>query len=782
MTWDIALTLSILCAAVVLFIGEWIRADLVALLVLVALVLTGLVTPDEGISGFANPAVVTIWAMFILSAGLAKTGVASWMGLRVVRLAGKTEGRLLTVLMSISAAISSIMYTVGVVAMLLPATMDVARRTRRPPSRLLLPMAYAAMAGGMLTLIGTSSNLVVVDFLRAADLPPLHLFDFTPVGLAIVVATMGYILVFGRRILPAHRTPEATSKDGRIRETPADTYGLADRLAILVVPESSPLVGRTLSESRVGLALGLNVLRVQHRSGRRQVPSPELVIEPGDRLLVLGRLDTARELLNRPFLRVDAGIPVLSSLLSSLAGLAEIRVEPGSIFDGKSPASLDLRHKMGLTVLAMRRGDTVRRTHLQDLSFQPGDRILVQGSALALNEWRSQPGFTLLGNEQSAAYHLEERLLTATIPAGSALVGRSLRESRLGEAFGISVLAVCHVEQGHCVPEADVVLNEGDRLILEGRPLDLEVLRGLQSLQVDSRTKVELRELEDGHLGVAEVMLSPHTTLTGKTVRQLRLRERFGISVLAIWRGDRPYRTGLGSVALRFGDGLLCYGSREAFELLAKEPDFVVLEVHVQEKPNFRKAPLASLIMAGLLGSVLLGWIPIVVAALAGASLMVLSRCLTMEDAHRGIEWKAVFLIAAMLPLGLAMQRTGAASLLAAGVLEVTGPFGPTAVLGGLLLCTLLLNQFIPSAVNAVVMTPIALATAMELQVSPYPFVMGIAYAVATSFMTPVSHPALLMVMSPGNYRFKDYMRSGLPIVIIVFVVCVGLLPLVFPF
>jgi di/tricarboxylate transporter len=277
-------------------------------------------------------------------------------------------------------------------------------------------------------------------------------------------------------------------------------------------------------------------------------------------------------------------------------------------------------------------------------------------------------------------------------------------------------------------------------------------------------------------------MLSPHTTLAGKTLRDLKFRERYGVSVLAIWRGDRSYRTGLGDIPLTYGDAFLCYGPREKFELLARDPEFVVLRLDVQEKPLVEKAPLAGVIMAGVVGAVLLGWLPIYVAAIAGASLMVLTRCLTMEEAYRSIEWQAVFLIAAMLPLGVAMQRTGAAELLAHSVVQAAGPYGPTAILAGIVLLTLVINQFIPSAVNAVVMTPIALATAAGLGISPYPFVMGIAYAAASSFMTPVSHPANVLVMSPGGYRFSDYMKNGLPITIIVFVVTVVLVPVMFPY
>jgi di/tricarboxylate transporter len=782
MTFEIALTLVILGVAGALFVGEWIRADLVALLVLVTLVFTGLVGPEEGLSGFSNPAVVTTWSMFILSAGISRTGISSWLGRQVLRLAGSTEARLMGVLMSLSSSISAFMFSVGVTAVFLPITMDVARRTARPPSRLLLPVAYGALLGSMLTLVGTASNLVVADFVRDAGLAPLSLFDFTPVGLAILVTAVGFTLLFGRRLLPVRRTPESRTANGRIRSTPAEIYGLEERLAVITIAEENPLVGKTLAESRFGPALGLNILRVQRREGQRRIPEPELILEAGDRLLVLGRLDAVDELTSRPFLIIEEGVPAMSMLLLDDVGLVELEVARGSLFDGKTLVEMNARRELGLNVLAVRRGETVRRTNFQDFVLRPGDLVLGQSSPERFDRLADQPGCRRLTQGEIASYQVEERLLVARIPQGSSLVGRTLRESRLASAFGISVLSICRGETQGCIPEPEETLQEGDRLVLEGRPFDLKILRGLQTLSVERGARFDLRELDDGPFGVVEVMLAPQTTLAGKTLRQLRLRKRFGVSVLAIWRGDRPYRTALGELPLRFGDGLLCYGTRSAFELMAKERDFVVLEIGVQEQPRSEKAGLAALIMAAVIAVALLGWTTIAVAAIAGAAMMVLTRCLTMEEAYRSIEWKAVFLIAAMLPLGLAMQRTGAAAWLGDLVVRATGPLGPTAVLAGLMTLTLALNQFIPSAVNAVVMTPLALATAAGLEVSPYPFVMGVAYAVAASFMTPVSHPTLVLVMSPGNYRFADYMRNGLPLGLIVLIVSVALLPMVFPF
>jgi di/tricarboxylate transporter len=277
-------------------------------------------------------------------------------------------------------------------------------------------------------------------------------------------------------------------------------------------------------------------------------------------------------------------------------------------------------------------------------------------------------------------------------------------------------------------------------------------------------------------------MLSPYTTLAGQTLKEMRFREKYGVSVLAIWRGDRAYRSSLADIPLNYGDALLCYGPLERFELLARERDFVVLRTEVQEKPRLEKAPLSFLIMLGVVGSVILFGMPISIAAITGCVLMVLTRCLTMEDAYQGIDWRAVFLIAAMLPLGLAMEQTGAAAYLAGLVINVVGAYGPSAILAGLMALSMVATQVMPSPVVAVIMSPIALTTAINLGISPYPFMMGIAYALAAAFLSPVAHPANVLVMSPGGYRFSDYFKQGLPISLIVLVISIPLLPILFPF
>jgi di/tricarboxylate transporter len=784
MTFDIALTLGILLVAIIIFVTEFIRPDLVALLILVILVITGLVTPNESISGFSNPAVITIWAVFILSAGLARTGVASKLGEQVLRVAGAGENRLISVLMTSTAVLSAFMNNIGVAAMFLPVTVDIARRTKQAASRLLMPMAYGSLLGGMLVLIGTASNLVVSDFLREAGMQPLGLFDFTPIGVVILITVVVYMNLIGKRLLPYHKTPQPLSAaagalGGRDFRS---LYGLEERLAMLIIPEDSPLAGKTIEESRIGKALGLNVLSIERKTGEKLIPEVGLVLETEDKLLVLGRLDQFEQISSRPLFNIESETFTLEKLMTENIGLVEFVITDESPYSGKTLVEIDLRQRYGVNVLAIRRDKFIRRTNLQHIALEAGDRLLVEGLPTHLENLSDHPGYRQITFEEANEFHLDENLLLISISAGSALDGKSLEEARLGAAYGITVLNIIRKGGEWRLPSPTMKIEEGDQMVVSGHPTDIEVLRGLQTIKIQPNVHVDLDSLEEGPLTIVEVMLSPYTRLAGKTLRDLHFRKKFGISVLAIWRGDRSYRTGLADIPLHFGDALLCYGSYEQFEILARDPDFIVLKLDVQEKPLAEKAPLAALIMLAVVFAVIFNWLPISVAAIGGAAMMVITRCLTMDEAYRAIEWHAVFLIAAMLPLGLAMQQTGAAELLANGVVNAVGPYGETAILAGLMLLTLVVNQFIPSAVNAVVMSPIALATAASLGVSPYPFIMGIAYAVASSFMTPVSHPANILVMSPGGYRFTDYIINGLPISIIVLVVSILLLPVVFPF
>jgi di/tricarboxylate transporter len=778
------ITLSIIMIiAILLFSTSLIRLDLTALFVLVALAVTGLVTPTQALSGFSNPAVIIVWAMFILSAGLSRTGISSLIGGQLLKFAGKSEGRLIAILMSVSALLSSIMNNIGVAAMFLPITLEIARRTKRPPSRLLLPMAYGALHGGLILLIGTATNLIVQDALVEAGLTPLGILDFAPGGLIILIVSVTYMVLIGRRFLPDRQLPRAFSADDPVLvENVDDPYALQERLATLILSEDNPLIGKTLSESRIGRALGLTVLSIQRKNGQKVRAKTDTQLEGGDRLLVLGRLDRIDEICECPLFLVEDERPVAESLLAGDVGLAELLITPETRFVGKCLHEIDLRGQFQINVLGIQQGDVIRRTNLQNLVLNEGDRLLLQGPIEKINTFEQHPGFRRLEIEDVSKYLLDERLLSLRIPEESSLLGKTLKESRLGGAYGITVVRILRNGDDWHLPTPDIQLEAGDVMIVEGRPLDIETLRGLQSLDVERKVEVDLQELTSGPIQMVEVMLSPFSKLAGKNLRESRFREKYHLSVLAIWRGDRAFRSGLGDLTLQHGDALLCYGTIENLRAMARERDFVVLKMDLQEQPLIKKAPIAAVIMVGVVLTSIIFSLPIAITAIAGSALMVLSGALTMEKAYESIDWKSIFLIAAMLPLGMAIQETGAAALIGRWVVDMMGGFGPTAILAGLMALVIIGMMIMPAPVLAVIMAPIALNTAFNLGISPYAFILGIAYALASSFVSPLAHPVNTMVMTPGSYRFTDYVKHGLPTSLIVIVISILLLPVIYPY
>ncbi len=779
MTPEILLTLTILVIAVVLFMTERLRIDLVALLVLGALALTGLVTPEQALSGFSNPAVVTVWAVFVLSGGLSRTGVANLVGRQISRLAGQGEVGLLVVIMATSGVLSAFMNNIGVAAMLLPVVMDLARRRRIPPSRLLIPLAYGSLLGGMMTLIGTPPNILASDALRDRGLIPFQLFDFAPVGLVLTVVGIAFMALVGRRLLPVRDM----GRDLRFSEGGDldSIYGLQERLYVVTVPPNSILEGRTLGESRLGSTLGLNVVGIIENGRTRLAPDPGAVLQAGAQLLVTGRLDRLDELRSRETLIVDEGDLALDQLVSEQIGIAEISLSPSSALLGRSLREIDFRRKYGLVVLAVWREGSAQHMKIDEILLQEDDLLLVQGPHDQVLKLQELPEFRAAESAESHVYQLRDRLMVVRLPADSVLEGKTLAESRLAESFGLTLLGIVRAGQTHLMPGPEERLQADDTLLVKGQLEDLLTVRGLRELLVESQGERTLQELESERIGLMEAALSPRTTLAGKTLRQLHFRDKYGLSVLAIYREGRAFRSNLSDMPLRFGDALLLFGQREKMRVLASEPDFLLLAQEVLEPPLLHKSPFAALIMAAVVASVLVGWLPIAVAAVAGATLMVLTGCLDMEEAYRSIDWRAVFLIAGMLPLGVAMETSGAASYLAEGVVGSIGALGPLALIAGLFVMTTIASQFMPNAVVTVLMAPIAITTAQNLALSPYALLMSVAIAASASFLSPVGHAANVLVMGPGGYRFTDYIRVGFPLTLLMLAVVLLILPLFWP-
>jgi di/tricarboxylate transporter len=780
MTLDIVIVFSITALAVILFITERVRVDLVALLVMASLALTGILTPVEALSGFSSAAVVTVWAVLILSAGLARTGVAGAIGHRVLGLAGSSETRLVLLIMLMVGLLSGFMNSIGVAALFLPVVIDIARRINIPPSKLLMPLAFAALMGGLTTLIGTPPNILISEALRAANLEPFGMFDYTPVGIFVLAAGIAFIILFGRRLLPNRDISRQTTRG--VQADYKDLYDLEERMVVVHLPDDSNLAGKTLGRSKLGSILGLNVVAII-REGRTQLaPSTNTILEVGDRLLVEGPLDQLTEFHDKQHLVIEDKKIALDQLTSPEIQLVEMELAEESSLINRTMRQVDFRNRFGLIVLAIRRGETSMRTNLEVIPLQAGDKLLVQGDQSQFDTFRDQKDFIFSLPEEKQVYKLEEKLMRVRLPWDSTLVGKTLAESRLGDAFGLGVMGIIRQDETHLMPSPDERLEAGDTLLVKGNQDDLLTVDGLQTLQIESDIPPELNELESAEVGLVEAVLSPHTTLVGKTLREIHFRVKYGLSVLAIWREGNAYYSNLGEMALHFGDALLLHGARERIQLLGSDQDFLVLTEDAQEAPRTNKALLAVLIMVIVLLPVIFGLVPIAIMVVVGVALMVLTGCLTMDEAYRAIEWKAVFLIAGMIPLGIAMEKTGAASFVATGMVELLGDYGPMVVMAGLYILTSLASQVMPNPAVAVLLAPIALNTAGDMGVSPYPLAMTVAVAASAAFLSPVAHPANLLVMGPGGYRFSDYIKMGLPLTLVVLVVVMLVLPIFWPF
>ena len=780
MTLGIGLVLAVLLVAIVLFVTEWVRVDVVALLVLMALVLSGVLGFDEAFAGFSNEGVITVASVLVLSGALARTGVANIIGERVLGVAGDSQIGLLVVMMATVGLLSGFMNDIGVAALLLPVVVDLARRTEQPPSKLLIPLAFGSLLGGMTTLIGTAPNILVSGVLHDYGLEPFGLFDFSPIGYAALAGGILYMATLGRRLLPARRareTGESVSPDSL-----GGLYGLPGVLFEISLPATSWLVGRSLAESRPGSALGITVVAVERLDRRILNPDPSFRLEGGDRLLVSGRDELLRALRTWRRLSVTTAEVQTGEILAPGMRFAEIVLGEKA---GPRLAGLDLRGRFSLTVLGVRRGEQVRRTHLSELTLEGGDALLVAGTADNLARLAESPDLfrewrPLEPAEVEALYRLSARLKIVDLPAESELDGMALAESHLGSAFGINVLAIQHGDERTWLPGSRHPLRAGDSLLVEGRSEDFALLEAFQDLEPMPPGST-ITSLSTEEHGFADFMLDPRSRHLGATPRSLLFRQRYGLNVLAVWHGDRAYRTGLANRPLDLGDAFLVHGPRDRIEGLAADPEFICLTRADVTPVRRQMAPVAAAVMAAVLGLVISGILPIYVAAPAGALAMVLTRCISMHEAYRYISWRAVLLIAGMLSLGRAMQESGAAELIAANALGSLAGLGPHAVVAGLFLITALSAQVMPTAAVAVLMAPIGLSTAANLGLSPHALLMTVAIAASCAFLSPVGHPVNLLVMGVGGYRFTDYARVGLPLLVVVFLVTVLLLPVVWP-
>ncbi|ALP40960.1 SLC13 family permease [Aeromonas schubertii] len=609
MSLELYWVLALLLGAVFLFVTNAIRMDMVALLIIVLFVLSGTLTLPEALAGFSDPNVILIGALFVVGEGLVRTGIAYQVGDALVKVAGNSETRLLVLLMMAVAGLGAVMSSTGVVAIFIPVALSVAQRMGIPAGRLMMPLGFAGLISGMMTLVATPPNMVVNSELMRNGLRGFGFFGFTPFGLVILLLGIGYMLLIRRHLV---RGEGEGKRAGHGRHTMRDLvrdYRLGGRARRLAIRPDSPLIGRTLDELQLRARYGANVIGVERW---------------------------------RKFRRV----------MVSVSGISE---------------------------------------------FQARDVLLID----------------------------------------------------MGDA------------------------SEVRRFCGEQR-LEPMILRG------------EYFSERAREVGLAEVSLIPDSNLIGKSLREATFRSQYGLSVVGIRRDGAPLEGKLVDEPLRMGDSLLVVGNWSLIrQLQTHVRDFLLLGLpaEVDEMAPARSQAIHALLaLAIMIGLMVTDPVPNVVAALIACLLMGQFRCIDLESAYRAIHWPTLILIVGVLPFALALEKTGGVALIVDGLMALVGERGPRVMLASLFVLTALIGLFISNTATAVLMAPIALGAAQQMGVSPYPLVMTVAIAASAAFMTPVSSPVNTLVMGPGEYRFMDFVRIGVPFTVLVPLVCIGLVPLLLPF
>lgn len=748
--------ITLLCGMSYLFFTQKLPLDLTSLVVLAILILSGMLTPAEAFTGFSSSAVVTMIATFFVTGAMRRTGIADAAGRAMYSLCGENEKGALFFLCFIGAFFSSFMNNVAATALLMPAIVGFSELSRIPPSKLLMPLSFSILLGGTTTLIGTTTNLLAADLLRATGERPLGFLEFFPVGAVLVVAGTLFFVFLGRHLLPSINP---ISRGTSPRDLPT-LYRLHERLSCLKVPTDWSLQGLTLAELEFGQRLGVEVV-VIFREGRRIAnPSGSDVVKRGDRLIVRGRDPELQALLR---LR---GVELATDFHPAQTEVSGVRLQvQDERLMGIPLGELALRERFGVVVVGIKRREQLRTQNLAVEHFEEGDEIF---AVVAKSQEKGVPHQSFVTFEPQHALLPSGHplgLFTLRLPQNSRLHDISLFEAQLGKLAGLQVLSI--VREGITEPiaaKAPVRLHSNDILIVLGDPEKIQVLAKLGELEHEDLPPNIF--LESSNIAIHEVALSPRSTLVGQTLRQVNFRERYGCQVLAIWRDGYPRRDRISVIPMEFGDALLLKGPRERLQMLSLEDDFIVL---TSPPPSFRIKHWPVALLGLLLLTVLpaTGAQPVEVCSVFAALLVVLGGAISMEEAYREVEWRVVALIAAMIPIGVAVQKTPLLSRTVDLVTGASGSGGAPAALALLILTSSVISQLLDNTVAVVLLVPLALQLGKMYGVDPHAFAMAVTVGASLCFLAPFSHRANLLVMNAGGYTSRDFLPSGFLLTVI---------------
>lgn len=611
MSWEMLFTFFVLFASVILFVTDKLRLDLVAIMVMLSLGLSGILTPSEMLGGFGSSVVILIAGLFIVGEALAQTGISYAVGDKIVQVAGDQEWKLIVLLMLAVAALASVMSVTGAGAIFIPVAIRLATRSNLSPSRLLMPLAYGALIGGMLTLIGTPPNLVANAQLENAGMEPFNFFIFTPIGLVILLVAVVYMLVYGRLFLRGNKKAQSVNESGRrTLQGFLEAYDIEDKIVRLRISETSELIGETVVTAKLRRRIGLTLFGLE-------------CISPTSK-----RLKVTSTKTNRPFREGDIVFGVM-----------------------QEPISAEVFADIGLDLLPM-------------------------------------------GEE---GHHLSAR-----------------------------------------------------------------------------------------ELGMADLIVAPDSKLIGRKISGAGFRTNHSLSVVGLIRKGEALHGSFGHIDLKFGDQLLVVGDWEDIGKLQTVRDNFLLLAFPEEIKNYlprrRLAPVALGILTLMLTLIIFRIVPSVNAVLLAATAMVCTGCVSVNRAYASINWPSLILIAGMIPMATALEKTGGLLMIVDQIVGLYGDSPPYVMLMSLFLLTSVFSQFTSNTATAVLIAPVAFEVASIMGVRPEPFLMSVAIAASTAFCTPVASPINTLVMGPGNYRFKDYAIIGVPLQILALIIATLLIPVFLPF
>ena len=614
-------TIVVLLLSVCFFINGKVRSDIVALCALVALIVLGILTPDEALTGFSNSVVIMMIGLFVVGGAIFQTGLAKMISSRLMKFAGNSETRLFFLVMAVTSLMGAFVSNTGTVAIMIPIVVSMAMSVKMNPGRLLMPLAFASSMSGMMTLIGTPPNLVINAELVKNGFEGLGFFTFLPVGLICAVVGALLLLPLSKRYLSKQGPLSGTSaSSGKSLKTLVKEYGIANSLHRVQVVSGSPVVGKMIGELDIRRNYGLNIIEVRHiEHSQRKLLSKNVVQQAADS-------DT--------ILRVD-------------------------------------------------------------------DIIYMSGSE---------------GNVKAFI-----------------------------DKYGLAM-----------VPDNGGAENSG---------------------------------LDFYDIGVAEIVLMSTSTVVNKTIREVEFRTKYNVSVLGICRKNKYILQGIADETIHIGDVLLVQGAWDNIANLEKEDnEWIVVGRPLEEAAKVTldyKAPIAAVIMLGMIAVMVFDFIPVapVTAVMVAGLLMVLTGCFrNVEAAYKTINWESIVLIAAMMPMSLALEKTGVSSWISNALVASLGSYGPMILMAGIYFTTSFMTMFISNTATAVLMAPIAMSSAMQVGVSPVPFLFAVTLGASLCFASPFSTPPNALVMPAGQYSFADYVKVGLPLQVILGIVMILVLPLLFPF